>query len=240
MLSYSLYICNKVIRIHNEVGKFVRFCKGYIIQEPAPNPDYIITVSKSEIDAQRDLFPDYGIDMLEGFVVLRKLADYLLEDEKAILMHGSVVAYRDSAYLFTAKSGVGKTTHSRLWTSNLKEAYILNGDKPFISTKENIVAWGSPWCGSERYNKNRGVQLKAICLLERAEKNSITEMSFEEALPLLAIQTGNIGYFNSSSRIHIIEALYRIRDRVKIYKFKMNNFEDDAFLTSYQALSELD
>ncbi len=240
MLTYSLYICNKVIRIHNEVGKFVRLCKGYIIQEPAPKPDYVITVSKSEIDAQRSLSPNYGIDISEGFVILRKLANYLLEDEKAIVMHGSVVAYRDSAYMFTAKSGVGKTTHSKLWISNVDGAYILNGDKPFISTKENIVAWGTPWCGSERYNKNRGVQLKAICLLERAEKNSITEMSFEDALPILANQTGNMNCYDSSSRIHIMEALYRIRDRIKIYKFKMNNFEDDAFLTSYQVLSKLD
>ena len=38
MLTYSLFICNKVIRIQNECGKFIRFCRGYIIQEPAPAP----------------------------------------------------------------------------------------------------------------------------------------------------------------------------------------------------------
>ena len=64
MHTYSLYICNKVIRIHNECGKFVRFCRGYIIQEPAPEPDYVICVSESEIEAQRILSPGYGVDML--------------------------------------------------------------------------------------------------------------------------------------------------------------------------------
>ena len=238
MLTYSLFICNKVIRIQNECGKFIRFCRGYIIQEPAPDPDYTIFVSKSEIDEQMKLSPNYGIDMIEGFVILRKLSHYLLENEKTIFVHGSVVAYENSAYMFTAESGVGKTTHSRLWISNLKDAYILNGDKPFISTGSDIMAWGSPWCGSERYNKNVGIQLKAICFLKRAEKNSITEIGFEEALPLLARHTGNADYLYSSSRIHIMEALYSIGKKLKFYNFSINNFADDAFMTSYNVLSK--
>ena len=58
MLTYSLFICNKVIRIQNECGKFIHFCRGYIIQEPAPDPDYTIFVSKSEIDEQMKLSPN--------------------------------------------------------------------------------------------------------------------------------------------------------------------------------------
>ena len=238
MLTYSLYICDKIIRIQNECGKFVRFCRGYIINEPAPEPDYTIYVTKAELDVQRNLTPAYGIDMLEGFVILRKLATYLLEDEKTIYVHGSVVAYKNSSYMFTADSGVGKTTHSKLWTSNLKDSYILNGDKPFISTRNSVVAWGSPWCGSERYNRNIGVQLKAICFLERAEKNSITEMKFEDALPLLAKQTGNIDFIHSTSRIHIMEALYSLGKQVRFYKYYMNNYEEDAFATTYNVLSK--
>lgn len=240
MLTYSLYICNKIIRIQNEYGRFVRFCKGYIIKEPAPEPDYSISVTRAEIDNQRRLAPEYGIDMQEGFVILRKLSNYLLEDARAIYVHGSVVAYRNSAYMFTADSGTGKTTHSRLWTSNLKDSYILNGDKPFITTRDSIMAWGSPWCGSERYNRNTGVQLKAVCFLERAEKNSITEISFEDALPLLARQTGNTDDTYSTSRIHIMEALYSLGKQVRFYKYYMNNFEEDAFETTYNALTKCD
>ena len=240
MYTYSLYICDKVIRIESECGKFIRNCRGYIIQEPAPKPDYIITVSESEIIAQKALSVSYGMNMHEGFVILRKLADLLLERERTIVMHGSVVAYKDSAYMFTAESGTGKTTHSRLWTSNLKEAFILNGDKPFISTKDSIRAWGTPWCGSERYNKNRGIQLKAICLLQRAEKNAISEISFEEALPFLAQQTGIPNIENARAKIWIMEALYNIAKGIKFFRFAMNNFEDNAFLTSYTVLSKLD
>ena len=239
MFVYSLFICNRVIRIESEYGKFIRLCKGYIIQEPAPEPDITITVTKSEIIAQQHMSSTYGMDMLEGFVILRKLANYLLENDRTLFMHGSVVAYNNSAYMFTAKSGVGKTTHSRLWVSNLDGAYILNGDKPFISTGKQIMAWGSPWCGSERYNRNAGVPLKAICLVERAEKNSISEISFKEALPTLARQTGDPNTKQGSTWIHMMEAMYCLGQKVKVYRFLMNNLADDAFATSYQVLSQI-
>ena len=82
--------------------------------------------------------------------------------------------------------------------------------------------------------------LKAICFLERAETNLMTEMKFEDALPLLAKQTGNTDYSHSESRIQIMKALFRIGERVKFYKFSMNNYREDAFTTSYQVLSKLD
>ena len=241
MFTYSLYICNKIIRVNSEHGKFIRFCRGYIIQEPAPDPDIVIDVYKDDIYKLKELSDQYGFDMAEGFVILRKLSEYLLVNEQTILMHGSVVAYKNSAFMFTANSGVGKTTHSRLWISNLKDAFIVNGDKPFISSQSNdIVVWGSPWCGSERYNKNIGVPLKAICLVERAENNSISEISFKEVLPLLALQIGNPNTQNDALRPIIFEALCSIIGKVKLYSFKMNNYKEDAFATSFRALSGLD
>ena len=240
MFSYSLYICNKIIRINSEHGKFIRFCGGYIIQEPAPDPDIVIDVYKKDIYKYTNSSGQYSFDLREGFVILKKLSEYLLRNEGTVFMHGSVVAYKNSAFMFTAKSGVGKTTHSRLWLSNLKDAFIVNGDKPFISSKGDIVAWGSPWCGAERYNRNIGVPLKAICLVERAENNSIREISFKEALPLLALQVGNPNNENDAFRPIILDALYSILRRIKLYRFKMNNYKEDAFATSFQELSRHD
>lgn len=240
MFTYSLYICDKIIRIYSEHGKFIRFCRGYIIQEPAPEPDITIYIHEDEVHECVKASTEYGVDMMEGFVILRKLSEYLLEKDKTIFVHGSVVAYKNSAFMFTANSGVGKTTHSRLWLSNLSDAFILNGDKPFISTEEEIKAWGSPWCGSERYNKNIGVPLKAICLVERAENNSIKEISFEDALPRLSIQVGNPNIKNDAYRPMILGALYSLREKIKFYDFKMNNCKEDAFETSYQVLSGLE
>lgn len=237
---FSLYICDKVIRIEEEKGSFLRFCRGYIVKEPAPEPDFVIRVTEKEIDAQRVLSKIEWVPILSSFVVARKLAKRLLESECTLLIHGSVVAYQNAAFMFTASSGTGKTTHSLLWTNNLPDACILNGDKPFISTGEKIRAWGSPWCGSERYNRNEGIELKAICFLERAEKNRIVEITDEEAIPMLALQTADPDPDDFRTKIWMMEGLNRLRGRIKFYRYEMNNLaQEEAFHTTYEELSKL-
>ena len=237
---YSLYICDKIIRVKEATSKFIYSCRGYIIKEPSPDPDYFISVSKEEIEIGKMLSESGGMNQVASGVILRKLAMWLLEKERTLFIHGSVVAYHGAAYLFTAPSGTGKTTHSRLWIKNLPDAYILNGDKPFVSTGEKIMAWGSPWCGSERYNRNEGVELKAICFLKRAEKNLITEITADEAIPLLASQTGDPDPDDYRTKIWMMEALEQFRGRVKFYRYEMNNLaKEEAFHTTYDVLSYL-
>ena len=241
MQQYSLYICDKVIRIEEEQqGSFIRFCRGYIVREPAPEPDFVITVKESELYAQREQSGISWDAKLSGFVIVKKLEKLFLENDRILFFHGSVVATQYSAYMFTAPSGTGKTTHSRLWTKNVPNAYILNGDKPFVSTGDKITAWGSPWCGSEGYNRNEGVELKAICFLERGEKNRMTEISDNVAIPMLAQQTGDPDPLDYHTKIWMIEALERLRGRVRFYRYEMNNFaEEEAFHTTYDVLSKL-
>ena len=237
---FSLYICDKVIRIEEERGSFLRFCRGYVVKEPAPEPDLVIRVTEKEIDAQRLASKIEWVPVLSGFVIGRKLAKHFLEAESMLFIHGSVVAYHNSSFMFTAPSGTGKTTHSLLWTNNLPDAYILNGDKPFVSTGEIIRAWGSPWCGSERYNRNEGVELKAICFLERSEKNRIVEISDEEAIPMLALQIADPDPDDYRTKIWIMKGLERLCGRVKFYRYEMNNLaEEEAFHTTYDVLSKL-
>lgn len=241
MQPYSLNICGKVIRVEQEPSvSFLRLCEGYILNEPAPAPDYVITSSEEDAVAQWEISLPKLLDALFSTSVLRKFAALLLENERTLFIHGSVIAYHNVAYLFTAPSGTGKTTHSLLWTKKLKDAYILNGDKPFVSTEEKVIAWGSPWCGSERYNRNEGVELKAICFLVRAEKNRIVEISDDEAIPMLALQTGDPDPDDYRTKIWMMEGLNRLRGRVKFYRYEMNNLEEEeAFHTTYDVLSKL-
>ena len=54
-------------------------------------------------------------------------------------MHGAVVAIDNKAYMFTANSGVGKTTRAKLWLNEYPDSIIVNGDKPLIKITENII-----------------------------------------------------------------------------------------------------
>ena len=238
MIIYYLNICNKIIKVESICGDFKSFCEGYLIDN-CDVVDYTISVSQEEIDEQARLSHMSNKGKLEGFVILNKLADILLLDDNAIFMHGAVVAYNDNAYMFTAPSGTGKTTHVRLWVENLKDAYILNGDKPFISINDIVCAWGSPWCGTEGYSKNTNVKLKAICLLNRSNENSIKEISFNEALPTLINQTAILKENDGLNRI--LKLLCQLKKKVKFYCLNIDsdNYGNDAFNVSYDALRKL-
>ena len=126
---------------------------------------------------------------LETLAVYRKIAEQLPEKGR-LLMHGSCISVDGCAYLFTAKSGIGKSTHTGLWREMLKDrAVMVNDDKPVLGISEKgVTAYGTPWDGKHRLSRNIAVPLKAVCILERAEENRIQKMSAMEAYPMLLQQ----------------------------------------------------
>ena len=182
-------------------GDFKKYQKGF------DNPDISFEITLEDIDEERLLHPgiwnpdvavnhenvaityDYGC--LEPFVALKKMADAVIPFN-TFLFHGAVVEKDGNAYMFAARSGVGKTTRVSLWLENYPDSKIVNGDKPFIRvTDERIYACGSPWAGKEGWNNNMNVPLRAIFFVERAEnnkENSVTEISIGKAFPMLLQQ----------------------------------------------------
>ena len=99
-------------------------------------------------------------------------------------MHGAAIAFDGAAYLFTAPSGTGKTTHVRLWRQYLgSRVTVVNGDKPFLSLEPDgtVRVWGSPWAGKERWQSPISVPLCGVCLLERGT-DRICRLPPEQAL----------------------------------------------------------
>ena len=128
-------------------------------------------------------FPD---PFLERAAIQRKFAEHLLEQE-ILLLHGSTLALDGQGYLFTARSGTGKSTHTRLWREVFGEkVQMVNDDKPFAQlTPEGVTVWGSPWSGKHGLDTNIGVPLAGICLLERGTENIIRPASPAEVKELL-------------------------------------------------------
>ena len=106
------------------------------------------------------------------------------------LMHGSAIAVDGSAYLFTAKSGTGKSTHTRLWREFLGErAVMVNDDKPLINISESgVTIYGTPYNGKHRIGNNISMPLKSICILERASENFIEKIDKSQAYKMLLQQ----------------------------------------------------
>ncbi len=164
-------------------------------------PDFAVKTVQADIDFEREKSEQgdrsagrpirhYSDDYLETLAVYRKIAEKMLEYD-TMLFHGSAIAVGGRAYLFTARSGVGKSTHTRLWRELLGEkAVMVNDDKPLIRiTDTEAIVYGTPWDGKHHLSSNVAVPLKAICILEQAPDNSIRPVTRTDALPMLIQQT---------------------------------------------------
>ncbi|MBN3490433.1 hypothetical protein JV173_02775 [Acholeplasma equirhinis] len=104
-------------------------------------------------------------------------------------LHSSAVVYQDKAYLFSAPSGTGKSTHAALWATNLN-AYILNDDKPAIRLiNDKFIVYGTPFTGKTNTGVNKKVELGNIIFLERSLENYIHQISNEQSLKFFLRET---------------------------------------------------
>ena len=193
----TVKIADKVIAVSALHGYIAVYCKDYISDD---TPDFTVQITQSDIDFERaksaaedrkeDIPVRYFTDeYLETLAVYRKIADKMI-DYDTILFHGSVIAIDGIGYLFTAKSGTGKSTHTRLWRELFGErAVMVNDDKPLIKVSENgIMVYGTPWDGKHRLSTNISVPLKAVCILDRSEKNRIEKVTADSVYNMLVQQ----------------------------------------------------
>ena len=183
----------------------------------------------------REGIPHYAPDYLETLAVYRKLAEaYLAYD--MLLVHGSVVAVDGQAYLFTASSGTGKTTHTRLWLERFgQRAQVVNGDKPLLGIgPQGVTAYGTPWDGKEHLSSNIACPLKAICILTRGETNRIAPISKKDALPMLCQQTYRP--MNPAALRKTLSLVDRLGGLVALYRLSCN-MEPEAAQVAYDGMN---
>ena len=212
-------------------------------------PLFAVATQQADIDYERmmadrknadePIVPEWNELQLEKQALLRRIANRIPACG-AVLFHGTAVAVDGKAYLFTAPSGTGKTTHVRLWLDRIPQAYVLNGDKPFLRAEEDgrIRICGTPWRGKEQFGRNEILPLEAICLLERDRVNRICEISPKEALPTLLNQTHHPE--NNAMLLPTVELLNRICRGVRLFRLRCNMEPEAAEVSSRAMLSGSD
>lgn len=151
------------------------------------------------------------------------------------MLHSSAVEYNGGAYLFSAPSGTGKSTHTALWLKEFEGARIINDDKPAILLKEDgIFACGTPWSGKSDLNLPVCVPLKGICILERSAENHIERLSAESALFPLLDQT--VRPQDEERMGLLLEMLERVIDEVGVWKMGCN-ISAQAARMAYETMS---
>lgn len=103
-----------------------------------------------------------------------------------LLLHASVIRYKDYAYAFTAKSGTGKSTHVAQWLQNIDGCDMINDDNPIIRIEQgDVFLYGSPWSGKTPCYRPLRVCLGTICQIKRATTNSCNPLDTMDALATL-------------------------------------------------------
>ena len=178
----------------------------------------------------------YSDEYLETLAVYRKIAAGLLERD-TLLFHGSVIAVDGVAYLFTAKSGTGKSTHTRLWQKQFGDrAVMINDDKPLLRLdEEGVTVYGTPWDGKHHRSTNTACPLKAICILTRSEVNHIQTMDKKNALPMLCQQSYRPA--DPAALRKTLSLVDRLGRSVKLYKLNCN-MEPEAAQVAYDGMNE--
>jgi len=110
----------------------------------------------------------------------------------AAMIHASAIEVDGVAYVFSADSGVGKTTLATWWLKRFGDrARLINDDKPIIrSCADGLYVYGSPFSGTCDENRNARVPLGGILFLKRDTDDRIDRLSPSVAVPHLIRQCG--------------------------------------------------
>lgn len=115
----------------------------------------------------------------EGTLILSELCSRILSDFDGFFFHSSSLMLNGEAYVFTAKSGVGKSTHSSLWRRLFGDRVtMINDDKSIIRRSgDGFSIYSTPWMGKADIGTNTSAPVKAVYVLERAADNRIERVS---------------------------------------------------------------
>lgn len=243
MADFTMRVAGRTAAVRSMFESTRDYFESYLTKEAA---DFSVVTTKEDLEFEQAqsieearlegfrlrIFPD---PYLERASIQRKFAEHLLE-HNTVLFHGSAVAVDRQGYLFTAKSGTGKSTHTRLWREVFgTRAVMINDDKPFIRiTQDALLVCGSPWSGKHGLDTNISVPLKGICLLERSKQNRICPIGPEDAFPMLLKQTYQpMDPGRMPKCIELVNALAR---RAALWRMECSK-EPVAATVSYEAMS---
>lgn len=241
---FSIKLAKIPIEVSSLFSTTPEFCRDYFTED-APifrvetTPEDIISErekSAREDEAEGIPFRHFSDEYLETLAVYRKIAE-AMPTYNTILFHGSAIMVDGAGYLFTAKSGTGKSTHTRLWRKLFGDrAVMVNDDKPLLQvTKQGVFVCGTPWDGKHRLSNNLSAPLKGICILERGTENEISPVSFWEGYPMLLQQSYRPA--NPNALHKTLSLLDHLGQQVPLYRLRCN-MEPEAAQIAYSGMNE--
>lgn len=233
MITDRYEFAGKTVEVNSLHEAVHRYCAAYRTDAPA---DFSVTISQEDIEYERarEETPGHADAYLEELAVYRKVSEKMPYYD-TILFHGSVIAVDGAAYVFTAKSGTGKSTHTALWRRLFGDrAVMVNDDKPLLHIGDVVTAYGTPYDGKHKLSNKIAVPIKAVCILERAEENSIVKITRSEAYPMLVQQAYRpVDIAAMQKTLSLID---KMADSVELYRLGCN-MDPDAARVAYEGMN---
>ena len=227
---------DKAVLISTQYPDTHRYCQDYRVDTEA---EIIVETDETDIDREIERSPEgeghsFSRGYLETLAVYRRIAEKMVEYD-TFLFHGSAVAVEGEAYLFTASSGTGKSTHTRLWRQLLGDrAVMVNDDKPLIRADgSTVTVFGTPYNGKHRLGCDMSATLKAVCILERSKENHIEEIDAAQAYPMLIQQTYRPD--DAEKMRKTLSLIDQLAGKTALYRLGCN-MEPDAARVSYEGM----
>ncbi len=244
MIDFTVKIAGYVFSVSAMYESTKKYCAKYLC-DGAARYDVKITPEDLQLELAASLREDAAEGKpprscsephLETLALQRKITACLFA-HNILLFHGSAVAVDGAAYLFVAKSGTGKSTHSALWRQLLGErAVMVNDDKPFLEILEDrVLVHGSPWNGVHRQGNKICVPLKAICILQRGAVNKIEPISAKDSVFMLLQQSSKPQ--NSALTGAYMDLLDTLSKNVAFYRLSCNT-DIEAAQVAYDTMSK--
>lgn len=246
--AFTLRMAGFLFEVRPRFEAVRRLCADYLVDGSAAAPDLVVEPTAADIECERAVGGSqtaWSDAYLETLAMYRAISEWL-PLHGCLLIHGAAIAYDGSAYLFSAPSGTGKTTHVRLWREHLgSAATVVNGDKPLVRVLDRTDAplavplvYGTPWCGKEGWQQNVSVPLRGISLVTRAGAraggNAICRVEPAAVLERIVRQV----YLpaDTAAAGATLDLLDRLLSRVPVFEL-VCDMTEDAVTTSFEGLT---
>ncbi len=229
-LKTEIAVCCPDCRTIKQAGKY--------LSDFSEKPDIKIEFPLDFLEKRQKENPHLPLSECEyiwtGYEFCRRLVSF-----DGFVLHASAVMYKERAYLFSAPSGMGKSTHTSIWQRVFgKEAVIINDDKPAIrKIGDTIYALGTPWSGKSDINENIKAPIAGICFLSRGNVNKIEKIGGSLALYMILNQTMRLPFPEFMDKL--LSLTDTVMSRIPVYRMECNT-EDEAAKVAFECMSKGD
>ena len=211
-----------------------------LMQEQGLDPEQPFQADDADLARVRSYSEEENLDgfpdaYIESLALYQNITELLLARD-VMQFHCSALEMDGRAYLFTAPSGTGKSTHVRLWRQVFgAHVTVINDDKPLVRLQKDGSwrVYGTPYGGKHNLQTNTSQTLCGIVMLERGAENKIERVTPQDAFVTLMAQT----YHSIQTPERILHAMDLVGSLANLPVFRLQcNISQQAVQVAYEAL----